>query len=195
MIEEIEIWKPVVGFEGRYEVSSLGRIRTLERKYLSGEHRNIIKTVVPGLLFVKNNSSGYGQVKFTKDGKRYFRKVSRVVCEAFHPNPENKPQVNHINGIRDDDRSENLEWSTDYENKVHSYRVLKRRISGSAAIPKFGVDNPASRKVAKLTLSGDVVNEYACMADAEKEGFSKSKICLVAQGQRQTHGGYKWQYI
>jgi hypothetical protein len=94
----MEEWKPVVGFE-RYEVSTLGNIR---------RGTNVLK---PGL-----DTYGYRQVNVYTGGVRYTRKVYRLVMDAFQPNSDNKPHIDHINRIRSDDRLENLRWVTVSEN-------------------------------------------------------------------------------
>lgn len=103
-MKDSEIWAPVKGFEHDYEVSSIGRVRRKDGEILN-----------PGI-----HNRGYRRVNFK--GKSWF--IHRLVAQAFIPNPEEKPQVNHINGVRDDNRAENLEWVTCQENLRHSYDVL-----------------------------------------------------------------------
>lgn len=110
-----EHWLPVVGFEHGYEVSDLGRVQSIP-----GGHRH------GKVLKLSIDRAGYPRVCMTKDGKHYFRYVHRLVAQAFLENSENKPMVNHKDGVKTNDRLENLEWSTASENMQHSYDVLKR---------------------------------------------------------------------
>lgn len=120
---ENEIWLPIQGYEGLYEVSNMGRIKTLERTYYGGVVPVKIKTRLRKLVVSKK---GYLSLLLSKDGIDKQFKVHRLVAEAFIPNIENKPQVNHKNGIKSDNRIENLEWATNKENCVHSWEVLNR---------------------------------------------------------------------
>lgn len=137
-----EQWKPVVGYEGIYEVSNMGNVRSVKRikKDTLGRVRCFPKKV----LLPMKNYSGYMHVSLYNGGFKKCR-VNRLVAEAFIDNPYNKPFVNHINSIRDDNRSENLEWCTAKENIAHAI------LSGN----KIGVRGEASN-LSKLKLS-DVI--------------------------------------
>ena len=101
-----EVWKPIKGYEGLYEISNLGRVKSLNYKG-SGKGK-ILKNI--------EHSNGYLIVGLAKNGKRKQFYVHKLVAEAFIPNPENKPEVDHINTIRDDNKVENLCWVTKKEN-------------------------------------------------------------------------------
>ena len=123
-----EKWKPVKGFKGLYEVSNLGNVKSLTREVYcpaTKNHKAFTYIKKGRILKPDKLKDGYCQVYLFKNGKGVFRKVHRLVAEAFIPNPKKKPQVNHINGIKHDNRAENLEWVTVSENTFHAYRVLK----------------------------------------------------------------------
>lgn len=121
-----EIWKPVKNFENLYHVSNLGRVKSLP-KY-SGtcmRKERILKTSN------RLTKDGYARVSLNDNGKRKEYRVCRLVAEHFVDNPLNKPTVNHINGIKTDDRAVNLEWATREENMKHAYdNNLKKSLKG-----------------------------------------------------------------
>ena len=132
-----EIWMPVQGYEGIYEVSNLGRVRSLTRvvsiySYLT--NTMFERTIESRIKSIHHDKYGYGMVNLKKNGEHRTEKVHRLVAKAFIPNPQNKPCVDHINGVRDDNRVENLRWCTVKENlnfplaKKHNSEIRKTKI-------------------------------------------------------------------
>ena len=111
------MWKPVVGYEGFYEVSDTGQIRTAERTVSCGPNRT---RRVPSKLRKFDITSGYYDVVLCKNGKMTTRLVHRLVAEAFIPNPNNKEIVNHKDGDKQNNNVNNLEWVTRAENDLHA---------------------------------------------------------------------------
>lgn len=137
---------------------------------------------------------GYLGINFWVCGKSYRKLVHRLVAEAFIPNPENKPEINHKNGIRNDNRVENLEWVTHSENMKHAYKVLGRKISGSYANHPFGKDNPLSKIVFQIQ-NGEIIATFYGISEAEREtGIKFKNISAVCRGKRKTAGGFQWEY-
>ena len=137
---------------------------------------------------------GYLVVTFHKNKQQFYKKVHRLVAEAFIPNPTHKPQINHKNGIKTDNQVENLEWVTASENVQHRYVVLKQK--GSAPMRnKFGKANPKSKIILQIK-NNKVINEFYGTMEAErKTGIHSSAIWRVCQGKRKTAGKYKWKYF
>jgi len=122
---QTENWKPVNGYNGIYEVSNTGKIRSIDRviPYKNGCNRPTKGT----LSFLRLGSNGYHSVGLWKENKEKRFSVHRLVAESFIPNPDNKSQVNHKNGIKTDNDISNLEWVTKSENAIHYYRVLRKK--------------------------------------------------------------------
>ncbi len=134
---------------------------------------------------------GYYRVSLWKDGVLHQKQIHRLVAEAFIPNPKNKPQVNHINGIKTDNHIANLEWVTPKENSIHAF---ENNLSKSNSKGKFGYESNRGKEVIQLDKSGMELNRYGSLRDAErKTGIRTSSISLNINGKLKTAGGFIWK--
>ncbi len=142
-MENQEVWKDVVGFEGYYQVSNLGNVKSFNKKaLLVGNDGYILKAC--------NSSKGYKFISLS--AKTAY--IHRLVCIAFLPNPLNKPQVNHINGIRTDNRVENLEWCTSKENIIHAVKTGLSKFKCGVNHSRCKLTNEHVFKIRKLAAQG-----------------------------------------
>lgn len=124
--------------------------------------------------------------------KRISRKLHRLVAEAFIPNPGKKYAVNHINGIKTDNRVDNLEWVTKSENEKHAFEFLGKK---SPSINLKHGKSPRSKKVYQYSLKNDFIKEWSCAKEAsDKGGFCFKAISGNARGVTKTHGGFIWSF-
>lgn len=137
------------------------------------------------------NDKGYLIVHLHNNVNCVKKRVHRLVAETFIPNPENKPQINHINGVKTDNRVENLEWVNNSENQIHRHRVLGQRCCWFG---KIGKDNFSSKQVLQIK-NGKVVGEYYGLHEAgRKTGISYQSIWLCCSGRSKSAGGFVWKY-
>lgn len=145
----MEIWKNVVGFEEQYEISNLGNLRSKERfvKHWRGGERKYKSN----FKNIRLNDKGYFRCNLKNEGKRYDFTIHKLVALAFIPNEENKPFVNHKNGIKTDNRVENLEWCSASENVTHAVknRLIKTKLTDEQAKEIFN-SQLSNRKLAKI---------------------------------------------
>lgn len=162
-----EVWKPVVGFEGLYEVSSKGRVRSIQ---FHGKPRN-------KLLSQSNRKYGYKQVKL-RDWKKGFivtAQVHRLVAKAFIPNPENKPQVDHIDTVPWNNNLENLRWTTPLENQRNPV-TLSRLSSNMIEMNRKSIGPRASAFRKRKAVIYNGVRYVSIMEAAEKTGNVPSSV-------------------
>lgn len=195
---EQEIWKPVVGYEGLYQVSSLGRVKSLER-LVKNDKKDVFMLLKEKVLSLCSSGRQYYYVSLTKDSSSKKVYVHRLVAEAFLPNTENKPCIDHLNTNKFDNRVENLRWVTHKENANNSITLERIRNNGHST--EVAKKNMATRKkhrkynapmeVFQYSVEGNFISSYESISEAERVTGIKN-IEKVVQGKRITAGGYKW---
>ena len=189
---DIEVWKTAVYdgelYEGLYKVSNFGRI-------LSLNYKNTGKAELMNTVQGKN---GYLRVRLRKNGKTKTCYVHRLIAETFLPNPENLPEVNHIDedktnnfvflnkdGTVNKEKS-NLEWKTHRDNinhGTHNERMRKTLTNGKL-----------SKKVLQLSLDGELIREYPSIAECGRNGFDPSAVAKCCRGEKPQYKGFLWMY-
>lgn len=179
----MEIWKDIDGYIGLYQVSNLGRVKSL----------NYNKTNKEQILKPNPNTFGYPSVVLWKNRKYKAYSVHRLVAQAFIPNPHNKPFIDHINTIRTDNRVDNLRWCTYRENSNNPISKEKKRGELNPMYGKYGKLNHRSKPIIQLTLNNDFIKMWDSLRDIERElGFNSGNISQCCNGKRNTANGYKW---
>lgn len=177
-----EFWRPVVGYEAKYEISSLGRVKSLPKKQ-NGYNERLLKQIV--------NPFGYVYVMLS--GKRHMF-VHRLVAEAFILNHSKKPFVNHINGVKDDNYWANLEWCTASENRKHAFRIGLQKVN-KTALGKKGLLCPHSIPVNQYSLNGEFIKWWpAARTAADELGLSQGNIWSCCNGKYRHTGGFIFKY-
>ena len=171
-----EKWEDIAGYNGLYQVSNLGRVKNKK-----------------GLIMAqKPSKDGYVRLLLFKDGKYKAEYVHILVAKAFIPNPAHKPEVNHIDADKANNKVDNLEWVTSSEN--HSHAVALGLIPICPTIGKYGADNPGSKPVAQYDLAGNLIKVWPSREEAGQAlGCRRSDICNAINGWKKSCKGFMWR--
>lgn len=173
-----EIWKPIIGYEGQYEVSNLGNVKTLNYY-----NRGCEKFLKP-----RDNTKGYFIVALYKNGIRKYYSLHRLVANTFIPNPDNKPCINHIDEIKTNNIIENLEWCTVKENNIHGSKLERNAKSNRERehllIGQFDKDN-------------NLIKIYNGLREVSDAGFNSGNVssCCTGRKYHTYHKGFIWKYL
>ncbi len=170
------IWKIVEGFGNRYEVSDSGLIRNAKTlKHLKQQV----------------NSDGYHHVCLFLEGKKIYRRLNRLVAIAFIPNPENKPEVNHKDGVKSNNNDWNLEWNTRGENQSHAYQTGLKTMTPHQ---KRKIREAVSRPVIQHSKKNEFIAEYSSITDAAKATGLNHHTITESCMNRRVSRLYNWSY-
>ncbi len=177
-----EIWKPIKDYEGLYEISNFGNVKILARNYTRYNYLtkryNIIKVkekITQGTI-----NGGYRRICLTKNKVEKNKRIHKLVAEAFIPNPNNYSYVNHIDGNKQNNYIDNLEWCTLYQNNTHAYKTGLRKSTDITPILQYD-------------LEGNFIREYKSINEASKEtNLDIRHISRNINGIGKQIGGYKF---
>ena len=179
----MEEWKDIPNYEGLYQISNLGRIKSLEKmlKNKNGYRKSEEKILIP-----QRRKNGYLKVELYKNGQRKTFMIHRLVGEAFVFKPENKCEINHKDGNKENCCVSNLEWITHSENMQHAVEkglVLK------------GGNNDRAKKINQYDLQNNYIRTWECLRETERIlKIHSSNISKCCKGKVKSAGGYIWRY-
>lgn len=177
-------WREVKGFEGFYEVSDTGRVRSVNRNVQScnGVNRHLCGREMKITRSKNKHRHGdcYYVVNLRKHGKSFVKTIHSLVADAFIPNPENHPTVNHIDGNKGNNHVSNLEWVSYKDNNIHALYT--------------GLRKPRGVKISQETIDGEFISMYKSVCEASREtGISRGSISHCVNGYTKSAGGFIWK--
>ena len=185
-----EIWIDIVGYEQLYQISNLGRVKSL----------NYNKTGKEKILKLCKNNSGYLLVNLSKNSETKKYTVHRLVAEAFIDNPNNLPCIDHINCEKSANSVENLRWVTHKENMNNPITKLVLKNNGlknnkGQKIATICATFKNSKPIIQFSKDGEFIRKWNCIMDVERElGIDQGNISKCCNGKLKSAGGYKWSY-
>lgn len=172
-----EIWKDIKGYENLYQVSNTGKVKRLSHKRY--DRNQILKERIVKITYPKNN--WYPYLSLCKNGKAINKNIHRLVAEAFIPNPNNFPIINHIDGNKQNNSISNLEWCTYSHNNREAHKI--------------GLNKGTAKTTLQFDKKGNLIKEWFSTRKAEKElKIANGKVSDCCIGKRKTAGGFVWKY-
>lgn len=184
-----EIWKDIEGYEGLYQISNTGKIKSLKRYKNNHNKKQLVKEKIRKQIISK---TGYYTCMLYKNGNKKLLKVHRLIAQAFIPNPNNYPIINHINGNKLDNNILNLEWCDYSHNNKEAHRLdlIKNNTKG---LKKY--TNSLKKRVNQYDLEENYIKTWNCISDIQKElGYTTTNICACCKNIRKTAYGFIWKY-
>ena len=165
-----EEWRDIEGYEGKYMVSNMGNVKSLKRTvWYNGGYYKKSEKILKGC----DNGKGYLRVELCKDGKGKWYRINRLVAQAFLENPQNLPEVNHIDQDKTNNKVENLEWCTN----------------------QYNVEYSKAKAVIGINKVSGLILEFPSANEAKRQtGINQSNIIQCCKGRRNSAGGFYWQY-
>lgn len=185
------MWKPIEGYEGRYEVSNLGRVRSIDMIISTGNESYNRSMLYKGRILKGSLScNGYVYITLSRPGRNILKKyVHRLVAEAFLPNPNNYRIVNHKDENKKNNVVENLEWCTHKYNVNYGTGISRSR-------EKLLNNKKWSKKIAQYTLDGELVRTYPSLHEMFRvTNFPRCNIKRCCEGRGKQRYGYIWRYV
>lgn len=175
-----EVWKDISGYEGLYQVSNIGRVKSLCRVY-PGRTKDMVRYFKKEAILVPVVNLGYHIVILSKEKKCKKHKIHRLVANAFIEPVPGKKLIDHINSNRSDNRVENLRWCTHSENS--SFSKLHNRVPSRL------------RAVSKISVTGEIIKTYSSIVSVKADGYEPSNVSRVVRSNCGTHAGFRWVYM
>ena len=190
-----EEFKDIEGYEGLYQISNYGRVKSLERFYYLGNNK--IKTKEK-ILKISKNSHGYSHIQLSKKTPKTMC-THTLVANHFIINVENKPTINHIDGNKQNNRVDNLEWATHSEQEFHAYKNnlrYKKFGSKNSMYGKKGENHHLSKPLVQKDLCGNIIKKWENSYEVVRIlGYTQSGVSACCRGKTKTYKGYVWEYI
>lgn len=194
-----EVWRDIKGYEGLYQVSNLGRVKSLKRKYINqygefGEKEEFIKMQkLNAFDKSQKDTQGYFVVSLSNNDKGKWVRVHRLVAAAFLPNPNNLPEVNHKDGNKQNNKADNLEWVTHAQNCLHAWRSGLHEKCEAERVRKIKENNLGLKNISKEMVldifknckSG--IKGFSAHAFADKYGISVQTVCNIKNLKNETY--------
>lgn len=185
----IEVWKDIIGYEGNYQISNLGRFKKLQRiTWWTDRWGNPKSRIEPEIIKHKFyiRKSGYCEISLSKNGKAKIKFIHQLVAEHFLIKAEHHRIINHKDCDKLNNSITNLEWCTYSHNTQHAYNngILKR-----------GKDNKRSKQVGELDSAGKIVKTWGSIGEVARDGLGRSGVSSVCNGRNKHYMGKIYKFI